>query len=63
LIQKEIVDRIAQKVITGELHDNSHVLIDIDDTGDYTCRVEANLELEGSIDDLVGSLYELDDNN
>jgi ATP-dependent Clp protease ATP-binding subunit ClpB len=63
LIQKEIVDRIAQKVITGELHDNSHVLIDIDDTGDYTCRVEANLELEGSIDDLVGSLYELEDNN
>ncbi len=45
LIQREIVDRIAQKVITGELHDASHVLIDIDAEGDYTCRVEGPLDL------------------
>jgi ATP-dependent Clp protease ATP-binding subunit ClpB len=53
LIQREIVDRIAQKVITGELHDNSHVLIDIDAEGEYVCRVEENLQLDGSLDDLL----------
>ncbi len=46
LIQREIVDRIAQKVITGEMHDGSHVLIDIDPEGDYTCRVEAPMDLD-----------------
>ncbi len=30
LIQKEIVDRIAQKVVEGKLRDRSHVLISID---------------------------------
>ena len=30
LIQREVVDRIAERVITGELRDRSHVLIDID---------------------------------
>lgn len=51
LIQREVVDRIAQKVITGELHDNSHVLIDINAEGDYTCRIEGPLSLD-SLDDL-----------
>ncbi len=46
LIQREVVDRIAQKVITGELHDASHVLIDIDPEGDYTCRIEGPMELD-----------------
>ncbi len=46
LIQREIVDRIAQKVITGDLHDGSHVLIDIDAEGDYTCRVEGPLSFD-----------------
>ena len=30
LIQREVVDRIAEKVISGELRDRSHVLIDLD---------------------------------
>ncbi|MCI9628411.1 MAG: AAA domain-containing protein [Eggerthellaceae bacterium] len=46
LIQRQIVDRIAEKVIKGEMHDGSHVLIDIDPEGEYTCRVEAPLNLE-----------------
>ena len=46
LIQRQIVDRIAEKVIKGEMHDGSHVLIDIDPEGEYTCRVEAPLDLE-----------------
>ncbi len=46
LIQREIVDRIAQKVITGELHDGSHVLMDINAEGDYECRVEGPLDLD-----------------
>ena len=46
LIQREVVDRIAEKVITGELHDRSHVLIDISGDGDYECRIEANMNLD-----------------
>lgn len=41
LIQREVVDRIAEKVISGELRDRSHVLIDLDAEGNYCCRVEA----------------------
>ncbi len=51
LIQREVVDRIAEKVITGELHDRSHVLIDLNGEGDYTCMVEGPMEL-GDISDL-----------
>ena len=46
LIQREVVDRIAQKVITGELHDGAHVLIDLDAEGDYTCRVEGPMSFD-----------------
>jgi ATP-dependent Clp protease ATP-binding subunit ClpB len=46
LIQREVVDRIAQKIIVGELHDGSHVLIDIDNEDNYTCQVEAPMELD-----------------
>ncbi len=46
LIQRQIVDRIAEKIITGELHDHSHVLIDIDAEGEYTCRIEGPLDLD-----------------
>ena len=47
LIQREVVDRIADAAVRGKLLDRSHVLIDIDDTaGDYTCRVEAPLDLD-----------------
>ncbi len=46
LIQRQVVDRIAEKLITGELHDRGHVLIDIDDEGEYTCRVEPSLDLD-----------------
>ena len=47
LIQREIVDRIAQKVVEGQLRDRSHVLIDIDQDGNYSCRVEEPLDFEG----------------
>ena len=41
LVQREIVDRIAQKIVEGKLPDRSHVLIDIDEaTDEYVCRVE-----------------------
>ena len=39
--------RWADAAVRGKLLDRSHVLIDIDDTaGDYTCRVEAPLDLD-----------------
>ena len=47
LIQREVVDRIAQKIVEGKLPDRSHVLIDIDEaTDEYVCRVEPPLELD-----------------
>ena len=46
-MQREIVDRIAQKIVEGKLPDCSHVLIDIDEaTDEYVCRVEPPLELD-----------------
>ena len=51
LIQREVVDRIAQKVIEGKLPDRSHTLIDIDpETGDYVCKVEPPLELDALLE-------------
>ncbi len=48
LVQREIVDRIAQKVVEGGLPDRSHILIDIDEaTDDYACKIEPPLELDG----------------
>ena len=46
LIQREIVDRIAEKVVQGTLRDRSHVLIDINAEGDYECTVEEPLDLD-----------------
>ena len=46
LIQREVVDRIAQRVVEGTLHDRSHVLIDLNDEGDYECRVEDSLNFD-----------------
>ncbi len=53
LIQRQVVDRIAQKVITGELLEGSHVLIDIDAEGEYTCRVEGPMDFD--FDALLGA--------
>ncbi len=47
LVQREIVDRIAEKIVEGKLPDRSHVLIDIDEAADdYVCKVEPPLELD-----------------
>ncbi len=46
LIQRQVVDRIAEKIIAGELVDGSHVLIDIDESGEYVCKVEGPMKLD-----------------
>ncbi|MEE0845573.1 MAG: ATP-dependent chaperone ClpB [Eggerthellaceae bacterium] len=53
LIQREVVDRIAQKIVEGKLPDRSHVLIDINDEGDYDCKVEPPMDLDANWDDLL----------
>ena len=53
LIQREVVDRIAQKIVEGKLLDRSHVLIDIDENGDYVCKVEPPMDLDANWDDLL----------
>lgn len=57
LIQREIVDRIAQQVIEGKVFDRSHVLIGIGADGNYECTVEEPLDVS-SLEDL--SLTDLD---
>ena len=37
---------IVPKIVKGELHDKSHVLFDIDDEGEYTCRIEEALDFD-----------------
>ncbi len=39
LIQRAIVDKIAQKIVDGEVMDGAHITIDVGDD-DYVCRVE-----------------------
>ena len=53
LIQREIVDRVAQKMIEGQLRDRSHVLIDINREGNYECTVEEPLDFDNLVLDAV----------
>ncbi len=46
LIQREVVDRIAEQIVRGNLMEGDHVLIDVDADGKYTCRVEKPLDLD-----------------
>ena len=53
LIQREVVDRIAQKIVEGKLPDRSHVLIGINGEGDYDCTIEPPMDLDADWDDLL----------
>ena len=46
LIQREVVDRIAEQVVHGNLMERDHVLIDVDPEGGYVCKVEKPLDLD-----------------
>jgi len=46
LIQRQVVDRIAEVAVQGKLRDRSHVLVDLDDEGNYVCRVEEPLSFD-----------------
>ncbi len=46
LIQRQVVDRIAEKVVRGELFDGDHVFIDASPEGSYLCRVERPVSLD-----------------
>ncbi len=46
LIQRQVVDRIAEKVVRGELFDGDHVFIDVSPEGSYVCRVEKPVSLD-----------------
>ncbi|MEG2530703.1 MAG: AAA family ATPase, partial [Raoultibacter sp.] len=49
LIQKEIVDRIANKMVAGDVLDGANVVIDLDREGNYWCRIENPVSLEGHV--------------
>ena len=46
LIQREVVDRIAEQVVRGNLMEGDHVFIDVGEDGKYTCKVEKPLDLD-----------------
>ena len=46
LIQREVVDRIADQIVRGNLMEGDHVLIDVDGEGKYSCRVEKPLDID-----------------
>ena len=45
LVQREVVDRIADQVVRGNLMERDHVLIDVDADGKYLCKIEKPLDL------------------
>ena len=45
----------TRKVVEGNLRDRSHVLIGIDENGNYECTVEEPLELDAvALENLLG---------
>ena len=46
LIQREVVDRIADQVVRGNLLEGDHVLVDVDQEGKYNCRIEKPLDID-----------------
>ncbi|MBP5314067.1 MAG: AAA family ATPase, partial [Eggerthellaceae bacterium] len=52
LIQREVVDGIAECAVRGELPDRAHVLIDLDENGKTVCKVEEGLK-EEDLDELL----------
>ena len=51
LVQRQVVDRIAEQVVAGKLMDHSHVLVDLDAEGNYVARIEPPMDL--SLDGLL----------
>ncbi len=45
LVQREVVDRIADQIVRGNLLERDHVLIDVDADGKYLCKIEKPLDL------------------
>ena len=45
LVQREVVDRIADQIVRGNLMERDHVLIDVDADGTYLCKIEKPLDL------------------
>lgn len=39
LIQRKVVDKIAERIVQGTLHDHDTVTIDVGSEGEYTCTV------------------------
>ena len=54
LIQREVVDRIAEQVVRGNVLEYDHVLIDVSPEGSYECKVEKPLDVD--LDDLAADL-------
>ena len=58
LVQREVVDRIADQVVHGNLLQGDHALIDVDSDGMYVCCVEKPLDID--MDALSAELDGLD---
>ncbi|MCL2888930.1 MAG: AAA family ATPase, partial [Eggerthellaceae bacterium] len=39
LISRVVIDAVAEKIVAGEVHDGSRIVVDINDLGDYCCSI------------------------
>ncbi|MCL1880321.1 MAG: hypothetical protein FWF71_06900 [Actinomycetia bacterium] len=39
LIQRNIVDLLATKIVAGQIHEGDHLLVDLDDRSEYAVKV------------------------
>jgi len=59
LVQREVVDRVANEMIAGHVLEGSKVIIDMDIMDGYTCTVEAPQVVESVHEDAADGSYEV----
>ena len=59
LVQREVVDRVANEMIAGHVLEGSKVVIDMDIMDGYTCTVEAPQVVESVHEDAADGSYEV----
>ena len=59
LVQREVVDRVANEMIAGHVLEGSKVIIDMDIMEGYTCTVEAPQVVESVHEDAADGSYEV----
>ena len=59
LVQREVVDRVANEIVAGHVMEGSKVTIDADIVDGYTCKVENPQEAANGASAEAGQTYEV----